>query len=578
MLTELRVENFAIIDKLELQFFPGLITFTGETGAGKSIILGALETILGGRADSTLIRSGVERANVEATFFLPESARQAINTLLENEDLLDDPDHLTLGREIRRSGRNVARINGRSVGVSLLREVGEYLVDIHGQSEHLSLLRVSQHLGLLDRYADTEDLLTPYQQVYRQLQAAQKQLETLHKSERDAARRADLLVYQIDEIEAAHLKAGEEQELREERNRLANAEGLASLSQAALQLLDEGAPESPAVSDLLGSVVESLAQIARLDPAQASLAAQAESIFETINDLSLSLRAYLESIEFNPKRLEQVEERLGLIHNLKRKYGDTIEAVNAFAANAQKELEAINHAEERIAELEAEIQSLYPQLAERGLALSQKRRASAAELQRAVENELNDLRMAGARFQVDFQRRPDPQGVSLPDGERVAFDASGLERIEFLVETNPGEGFKPLVKIASGGETSRLMLALKNVLASADHVPTLIFDEIDQGIGGRVGTVVGHKLWRLARAHQVLCITHLPQLAAFGQQHFQVQKQVEQGRTLTHVAQVNDESRLQELAQMLGEVSVGTLKSAQELLQTARDLTAAEGV
>jgi DNA repair protein RecN (Recombination protein N) len=445
MLTELRVENFAIIDQLELQFSPGLITFTGETGAGKSIILGALETILGGRADSTLIRSGVERANVEATFFLPESARQAINALLENEGLLDDPDQLTLGREIRRSGRNVARINGRSVGVSLLREVGEYLVDIHGQSEHLSLLRVSQHLGLLDRYADTEELLKPYQQIYRQLQAAQKQLETLHKSERDAARRADLLVYQIDEIESAHLKAGEEQELREERNRLANAEGLASLSQSALQLLDEGTPESPVVSDLLGSVVESLAQIARLDPAQANLAAQAESIFETISELSLSLRAYLESIEFNPKRLEQVEERLGLIHNLKRKYGDTIEAVNAFAANAQKELDAINHAEERIAELEAEIQSLYPQLAERGLALSQKRRASAAELQRAVENELNDLRMAGARFQVDFQRRPEPQGVSLPDGERVAFDASGLERIEFLVETNPGEGFKPLV-------------------------------------------------------------------------------------------------------------------------------------
>ena len=573
MLTELRIENFAIIDQLELQFGAGLAVFTGETGAGKSIIIDALETVLGNRADSTFIRSGAERASIEATFHLVDPVRIPIHELLQTEELLDDPDFVTLGRELRLNGRNVARVNGRSVNVNLLHEIGEYLVDIHGQSQHLSLLRVRQHLGLLDGFADTEELLGAYQETYRKLQAVRRELEALRQSEREAARRSDLLTYQVEEIDAAHLKTGEEEGLREERTRLANAEGLANLSQQALQLLDDGNPESPAITDLLGEVVDALQDLARIDSGQAAISTQATIIFEEVADLSRELRDYLESVEFNPKRLEQVEERLDLINSLKRKYGDTIEAILAAADQARQELENITHAEERTQELQVEQNNLLTQLAKRGLALSEKRRDAAEQLARAIETELNDLRMPGARFQVAFERRTSPDGVPLPDGERLAFDLTGLENVEFLVETNPGEGLKPLVKIASGGETARLMLALKNVLAKADHVPTLIFDEIDQGIGGRVGTVVGHKLWQLTNRHQVLCITHLPQLAAFGQQHFQVQKQIEGGRTTTAVHSVEGEARLNELAQMLGEISLGTLKSAQEILQSARNLT-----
>jgi DNA repair protein RecN (Recombination protein N) len=572
MLNELRIENFAIIDQLELEFQPGLAVFTGETGAGKSIIIDALETVMGNRADSTFIRSGAERATVEATFRITETVKEPIHALLENEDLLDDPEYITLSRELRRSGRNIARVNGRSVNVSLLHEIGEYLVDIHGQSQHLSLLRVRQHLGLLDRYADTDEFLIPYQETYKHLQKVRRELETLRQNERDAARRADLLSYQIGEIDGTHLKKGEDEDLQEERNRLANAEGLASLSQEALQYLDEGSPENPAITDLLGEVVDALKSLARIDVSQIDTSTRATSLFEDITDLSLNLRDYLEGIEFNPKRLTQVEERIDIIQNLKRKYGDSIEGVLAFAEKARSELDDITHAEERILELETEQERLLNKLAEQGLVLSEKRQKAADQLAKSVETELEDLRMAGARFQVEFERRPDPQGVALPTGERIAFDATGLEQVEFLIETNPGEGLKPLVKIASGGETSRLMLALKNVLARADHVPTLIFDEIDQGIGGRVGSVVGKKLWQLTSQHQVLCITHLPQLAAFGQQHFQVQKQIENGRTKTNVVQINGEARLNELAQMLGEVSMGTLKSAQEILQTAGDL------
>ena len=573
MLNELRIENFAIIDQLELQFGQGLAVFTGETGAGKSIIIDALETVLGNRADTTLIRSGSERASVEATFALSAAVRTPIHALLEAEDLLDDPNYVTLGRELRANGRNVARVNGRSVNLSLLHEIGEYLVDIHGQSQHLSLLRVREHLGLLDGFADTAELQDAYRQSYKQLQTVRRELDALRKNERDAARRADLLTYQVEEIDGAHLKIGEETDLREERTRLANAEGLANLSQQALEHLDDGNPESPAISDLLGEVVNALNNLARIDASQANLSAQANTIFEETTDLSRALRIYLEGVEFNPKRLEQVEERLDLIHSLKRKYGDSIEAILAVGEQARQDLDSITHAEERLQELQTQQEKLLAQLAERGLALSQKRRSAAEQLAQSIETELDDLRMAGARFQVDFARRPDPQGIPLPEGERVAFDATGLESVEFLVETNPGEGFKPLVKIASGGETARLMLALKNVLAKADHVPTLIFDEIDQGIGGRVGTVVGHKLWQLTNRHQVLCITHLPQLAAFGQQHFQVQKQIEDGRTTTSVTLITGEARLNELAQMLGEVSLGTLKSAQEILQSAQNLS-----
>ena len=573
MLTELRIDNFAIIDHLELSFTPGLVTFTGETGAGKSIIIDAVEILLGGRADVTMIRAEAERANVEGIFQIPQTVRSTITAILEREELLDNPETITLGREIRHNGRSIARVNGRNVNVSLLSELGEYLVDVHGQSEHLSLLRVRNHLGLLDAFANIDNELTAYSKTYSHLGAIRRELADLHQTESEAARRVDTLNYQINEIEAARLRPDEEEELRTERNRLANAEGLASLAQEALQSLDEGTPESPSSIDLFGQVVHALGGVTRLDSSQSSLEEQAQLLFDNLTDLARNLRYYLEGIEFNPKRLDQVEEHLSLIHNLKRKYGNTIQAVLAFAQDARRQLDTITHAGERIEELEAEEAQLLNQLGKEGQVLSQKRHAAAQKLEQTLEDELANLNMKSAHFKVNFQQRPEADGVPLDDGLCVAFDATGLEHVEFLVAPNPGEGLKPLVKIASGGETSRLMLAIKNVLARADHVPTLIFDEIDQGIGGRVGSIVGRKLWELGRQHQVLCVTHLPQLAAFGDQHFRVQKNIKGGRTLTQVEVLQGEKRLLDLAQMMGEVTEGTRRSAQELLQTVTHIT-----
>jgi DNA repair protein RecN (Recombination protein N) len=428
------------------------------------------------------------------------------------------------------------------------------------------LLKVNQHINLLDSFAGVGEQLKRYQSCYLRLVQVRRELAELRQAEKNAVRRSETLSFQISEIESAQIRPGEEETLKDERNRLANAEGLASLVQEALVALDEGSPESPAATDLIGQVVHAIAGLARVDGSQTSLSDQASLLAESLSDLARELRSYQESIEFNPRRLDQVEDRLGVLHNLKRKYGDSIEEVLAYAEKARFELDTITHAGERILELQEEESTLLEQVGREGELLSQQRHTQAAVLAGQVESELDELHMSSARFQVDFQMRPDANGAPLRDGRRVAFDSHGLERIEFLIAPNPGEGFKPLVKIASGGETSRLMLALKNVLASADQVPTLIFDEIDQGIGGRVGAVVGQKLASLARRHQVLCVTHLPQLAAYGFQHFHVTKAVQEGRTTTQVEALDGETRLVELAQMFGEVSQGTLQSAKELL------------
>ncbi len=585
MLSELRIENFAIIDQLHLQLGPGLVTFTGETGAGKSIIIDALELLLGGKADPAFIRSGADRAQVEGIFHISEPVKTVVNAILEREELIDDPDWVCLGREVRTNGRSTARVNGRSVTNTILREISENLVDVHGQSEHLSLLRVAQHQVLLDRFAISLDkrqdshgsnshsfahLSTSYQATYQKIKKIQRELAELRTAERDAARRIDMLKFQIQEIESSHLRPGEEEELKEERNRLANAESLATLTQEAVQILDEGSPETPSVTDQLGVVLHAVSSLARIDPKQASVQEELQSIFDNLEELVRRLREYLEILEFNPRRLDQVEDRLGLIQNLKRKYGDSIQAIFQFNGRAHQDLESITHAGERIEELENDLGVLMGQLSRLGQELSARRVHAAEELGRSIEKELADLNMSGARFRVDFLQSSDPEGILLENGHRVACFSHGLERIEFLIAPNPGEGFKPLAKIASGGETSRLMLALKNVLALADAIPTLVFDEIDQGIGGRVGTIVGEKLWTLARCHQVICITHLPQLAVFGDQHFGVLKNIENGRTITVVKLLEGQDRLVELAQMMGNVSEGTLKSARELVLIAQ--------
>jgi DNA repair protein RecN (Recombination protein N) len=574
VLSELRIQDFAIIDRLELKPATGLIILTGETGAGKSIILDAVEMLVGGRADTTVIRTGAESALVEGVFHLLGPEKDAVHAVLRREDLLDDPDFVTLGREVRREGRNVARLNGRTVGASLLKEIGASLVDIHGQSEHLSLLDPHAHLGLLDRYADIGPVLAEYRETYQKLIVVRRELTELRQAQADAERRTEMLTFQAEEIEAARLKPGEDGELRQERDRLANAESLAAHAQEALSVLDEGTPEASPATDLVGQASKSLAALARIDRTQDELSNQAAALEDALAELVRGLRAYLDGIEYNPRRLEQVEERLNLIHNLTRKYGSDIADVNSSAVEARSELESISTAGDRISILAAEEKVLRGGLATQGRALTEKRKAAAVRLSKQIEVELDDLKMAAARFGVDFKTKPDPNGVPMPDGTHVAFDQDGLDRVEFLVAPNPGEGLKPLARIASGGETSRLMLALKNILARADQIPSLIFDEIDQGIGGRLGLVVGYKLWHLARNHQVFCVTHLPQLAAFGDEHYQVQKLIQANRTLTRVERLEGEPRLIELSQMLGEVGEGTLRSAHELTQVARQMMA----
>ncbi|HNK62932.1 MAG TPA: DNA repair protein RecN [Anaerolineales bacterium] len=572
MLTELRIQNFAIIDKLDLHFNGGLIILTGETGAGKSIILDAVVMLIGGKADATFIRTDSDAAFVEGVFQLKGPEREAVHEILNREELTDDPNYVVLMREVRREGRSVARINGRTVNVGLLKEIGARLIDIHGQAEHLSLLDPRAHLGLLDRYADVARPLTEYRQTYHALLNLRRELSELKKAQADSDRRIEMLTYQAEEIESARLKPGEDEDLRKERDRLANAESLAQNAQEALAILEEGSPDTPAATDLIGQAAQALSALAKIDAGQTDMANQAEVMLDTLADIIHSLQNYLEDIEFNPKRLEDVEERLDLLHKLTRKYGGSIPAVIAYGADARKQLETITGATDRIADLEMQEARLLNTLAKQGSTLSAKRKAAAAEMSKGIEIELDDLKMASAQFGVDFQTKPDLNGLPVDEGTRIAFDQNGFDRVEFLVAPNPGEGLKPLAKIASGGETSRLMLGLKNVMARADEVPSLIFDEIDQGIGGRVGMVVGQKLWNLSRIHQVFCVTHLPQLAVFGDQHYQVQKLVDKGRTITRVEPLDGEARLLELSQMLGEVGEGTLRSAHELLQTARQM------
>ncbi len=573
MLAELRIQNFAIIDNLEIDFSAGLVTFTGETGAGKSIILDAIEALVGARTDSTSIRAEEDRAQLEAVFRITDKNKAALLEILAREDLLEDDQYVTLSRELRREGRTVARVNGHTVNLALLRELGSLLVDIHGQSEHLSLLHVRNHLGLIDRFAGLDDILNSYKTIYRQLRKVQRELEALYQQARDADRRKELLGFQVEEIKTARPIPGEEIELKDERNRLANAESLAEMSRLALSLLDEGESEMPTISDLSGQLVNALAGLAKIDAARQPLLDQAENIAVLLQDLGSSLRDYADQIEYNPRRLEVIEQRLELLRTLERKYGGSLESVLTYAHQASQELEQIEHSSERIEELTLAESELRSGLLEVALQLSSRRKKAAKDLAASVEAELSDLSMPGAQFEVGFATIPDPYGLKMADGSCLRFDETGVDQAEFLIAPNPGEGLKPMVKIASGGETARLMLALKKVLAQADEIPTLIFDEIDQGIGGRVGFVVGEKLWQLARDHQVLCVTHLPQLAAFGDQHFRVEKQVQNGRTQTIVNALENDARRQELAQMLGATSETHLTTAEETLRTAQERT-----
>jgi DNA repair protein RecN (Recombination protein N) len=572
MLKELSIQNFAIIQELHLQFKPGLTIFTGETGAGKSIMLDALEVLTGGKTDNSMIRSGTDTAYLEAVLTLPTTNREPILQFLEEQGLneSEDENEIFLSREIRKEGRNIARVNGRTVSTGILRDLGSFLVDIHGQSEHLSLLKVKEHIHLLDRYCSNEALLEDYQHTYREWVQNHRELQELRKAEADAARQQDLLNYQIQEIEAATLKEGEDEDLTAELNRLANAEKLATLCQKANGLLESNDMEASGVVEQMGEISQALHRIAEIDHAVADLASQSDSVLALIDEISRDLQDYIDTVEYNPKRLEQVENRISLINSLKRKYGASIKDILAFGEKSKKQLDMITHAEERIAELEAQEKNILEQLAQKSILLSQNRQKFAQELGKKMEKELADLHMTGAKFKADLQQVADENGITIHEDFRVHFDENGIDKVEFLIAPNPGEGLKPLVKIASGGETSRLMLALKNVLAEADTIPTLIFDEIDQGIGGRIGAIVGEKLWQLGRNHQVLCVTHLPQLAAYGIQHYHVHKQIQDGRTITQVDDIDGDKRIHELANMFGGDTEANCEAALEAVASAK--------
>lgn len=601
VLRELHIKDFAIIDDLCMTLEPGFNVLTGETGAGKSILIDAVALLLGGRADTTAVRTGAEQARVEGLFVLTPTEQAELAALLKAEALEGDaPDTLWLSRELRGSGRTVARINGRVVSATLLRDIAEKLVDVHGQSEHLSLLRVREHLLLLDRFAGLEPLRAQVAEVVQQIHAVRRELHALRQSERDRMQRIDLLRFQVEEIGAARPTPGEKEILESELVRLANAEQLAALTASLVAVLEEGRGQSPAILDLIGQAQRDMGALARID---ATLAPQAQTLAEVgyqVEDLARTLRDYLGGVEFNPRRLTWVEERLSLLRQLARKYGGTVEEVLGYAEKAAAELETLEHSDERIAELLAAEAELLAQCAALCQTLSQQRRAAAVRLSAGVERELQDLRMEGARLGVAFQWREDAEGAPLDEKlpaelavtslglevlaetavMRAAFDATGMDRVEFLIAPNVGEGLKPMTRIASGGETARLMLALKAVLSRADRTPTLIFDEIDQGIGGRVGAIVGVKLWQLTAPgngdadvrHQVLCITHLPQLAGFGDVHFGVQKQIADGRTVTQVVRLVDETRVAELAQMLGTRGAAAHQGALEILDQAAAL------
>lgn len=569
MLTELHIRNFAIIDELAIRFAPGLNVLTGETGAGKSIVIDAIGAILGEKMGGEYVRSGSEAALVEATFELAE--HHPTWCVLEEMGLPAEDGTLLMAREIHRSGRSRCRVNGRSATVSMLRDIGEQLVDIHGQHEHQFLLKVERHLQVLDETGDSR-LHQARERVrasYRRWRDLREQLAQLRLDEREKARRIDLLTFQQNEITQAHLQPREDVALQEERARLVHAERLAQAATITYGLLYGGlTEEGRSALDAASEAQRHLEDMARLDASLKPLLENLETAIYTLQDTAHELAAYREKLEFNPTRLDEIESRLELINTLRRKYGATIEEILAYGEQVARELAEITHSEERQAELEQELAEVAHQLGDEAARLSELRRGAARRLEREVIQHLRDLRMEKVSFEVAFTRRPDENGVPVGE-ERWAVTAEGIDQIEFLISPNPGEPLKPLAKIASGGEISRFMLALKSVLAAADQLPTLIFDEIDVGIGGATARAVGMKLAGLGRSKQVVCVTHLPQIASLAEAHYRIEKRPFQKRTRVEVTRLDEVGQLQEIGRMLGgeEITEATLEHARELLR-----------
>jgi DNA repair protein RecN (Recombination protein N) len=565
LLKRLTIRDFGIIDRLEWLPSGGLNVLTGETGAGKSLVLDALDVLLGRRVGQEVVRTGTEGAVIEA--LVVANSGGPVASILE-EAGIEGPT-VVLRREVERSGRGGSSVNGRAVPVRTLREISGRLFDIHGPNQQFSLLDAREQLVLLDAYGGADALRIEFTAMAEQFRHTKRMLEAASSDDRQLARRRDLLSFEIGEIRKADLQRDEDSELEQESRLLANVEKLRTAVGAACGELHGGEDALPSGTDKIARALQLLREAAETDPRVGPLARSVESALYQLEDASRELASYRDSLEYDPARHEQVEARLDLIRTLKRKYGDTIDAVLLYAEDAEREHAALGSGEEQREQLVEEENRLRAGLAELGERLSGLRKKAAATLSRAVEDELSELSMDGTGFTVSFGLVEGGDELVLSDGAGCGFSTYGIDDIEFLIQANPGEPFMPLSRTASTGEISRLMLAIRCALSHSNVAPTLVFDEIDVGVGGRSGEVIGRKLARLAQSHQVICITHLPQVAAYGDNQCSVQKQVAGERTFVQLVPLEGLEREAELSAMLGSLGEPSRVGAKELLSRA---------
>lgn len=561
MLKELNIKNFAIIDQLRVEFTAGLNVFTGETGAGKSIVVDALNLALGERANVEMIRTGCQEATVEAAFDLGSRAMKQAAALLSEQGIeMQAGEDLIVRRVLSAAGKNKIYINGSLANLATLNALGANLADIHGQHEHQSLLSLDRQRELLDSFGGLEGLRDEVAAGFARLMEVRKDLAKLESGERDRAQREDLLRFQKNEIEAAMLKPGEDAELAQEQKVLANAEklaGLCSLVDETLYTSDES------VLANLKKTINGMEEILEIDARLAGAIELCKSGRAQLEEAAREISSYCSNMEFDPGRLEEINERLDTIQKMKKKYGSAIEDILAFGLNAAAELDRMERRGEEIDRCKSEIQAIKFGLTDKANELTAKRSAAARDLEKKVEAELGNLGMKKTKFTIAIAQE---QGGDTFDGHRLW--PHGADRVEFLIAPNPGEEPKPLAKIASGGELSRIMLALKTLLVEGDNVPTVVFDEVDAGIGGAVAEEVGKKLKRVAAKRQVFCITHLPQIASLADSHFGVSKSVKNDRTSTDVRLLGARERVDEVARMLGGKTItdATIKHAEEMI------------
>ena len=566
MLSSVRIRDFALIADLTIEFGPNLSALTGESGAGKSIIVDAIGLLVGDRAATASIRGGSNSAYVEGIFEFADAAELS-ETLAEFGIEVDDGT-LIVSREISAS-RSIARLNGRAVPLRALQLVTRALVDIQGQSEQLSLFQPARQLYFLDAFAGLLEPADKLRRAVREYRDLEREIAALRGEARDRTREIDLLQYQVAEITDAGLDPGEENALRGQRIILSNSGRLVELASMTARALAADDGSGAGAADLAGEAFEHLQEMAALDGSMEPEVGRLGAATEVLGGLAADLRSYADSVGDDPGRLEEIELRLDLLDRLKRKYGESIEEVIAFGDASATQLNRLENAEERTGELERALERARTRLGEQAGRLSSKRQQAGGSLAEAVVTNMRELGMAEARFAIDFETVPDPDGIAVGGyPEPLHIEESGIDRITFVITTNPGEDLMPLSRVASGGEISRIMLALKAALSDVDSTPTLVFDEIDQGIGARGAAVIGEKLGHLARRHQVLCITHLPQVAAYADTHFFIEKAARDERVVTSVTRLDSKRRLEELTAMAGQ-GKGAARTAVELLDRA---------